>query len=129
MIKIKQLMTKNPVKIDANCTIREVVSAMEEKKLGSLLVSEGEKIVGIIEESDIIRKVISGDLVPYVTRASDVMSPHFLIDHEKMDDDASDMMSQKKVRHLVVTADSKVVGILSMFDLIKPVYGGKTFWT
>ncbi|MBI1820285.1 MAG: CBS domain-containing protein [Nitrospirae bacterium] len=129
MIKIKQIMTKNPVKVEAQKTVREVINLMAEKKLGSLLIRKGDDIVGIIEEADIIRKVLGKDLNPYVTKVEDVMSVPFVIDQEKTDNEASDMMFQNHVRHLAVTEDSKIIGIVSMYDLIRPVYGGKTFWT
>ncbi|MHB8482521.1 MAG: CBS domain-containing protein [Nitrospiria bacterium] len=129
MVKVKQIMTKNPVKVDAQKTVREVINLMAEKKLGSLLIRKGDDIVGILEEADIIRKVLGKDLNPYVTKVLDVMSVPFVIDQDKTDNDASDMMFQNHVRHLAVTADSKIIGIISMYDLIRPVYGGKSFWT
>ena len=129
MIKIKQIMTKNPVKVEAQKTVREVINLMSEKTLGCLLICKGDNIVGMIEEADIIRKVLGKDLNPYVTKAEEVMSVPLVIDQEKTDNEASDMMFQNHVRHLAVTEDSKIIGIVSMYDLIRPVYGGKTFWT
>ncbi len=129
MVRLKQIMTKNPVKVDSKTTIREAVSVMVEKKLGSLIVCKGEEIVGIIEESDIVRNVLAKDLNPYVVKVEEVMSVPYVIDQEKTDDEASDMMRQQKVRHLAVSSHAKVVGIVSMVDLIKPVYSGKSFWT
>ena len=129
MVKVKQIMTKNPVKVDAQKTVREAVNIMTEKKLGSLLVCKGNEIVGILEESDIIRNVLEKDLNPYVVKVEAVMSVPFVIDEEKTDDEASDMMFQRKVRHLAVSVDSKIGGIVSMQDLIRPVYTGRSFWT
>lgn len=129
MVLVKQIMTKNPVKVEASKTVREVITLMAERKLGSLLVCKGEDVVGILEEADIIRKLLGKDLNPYVTKVEEVMSTPFLIDQEKTDNEASDMMFQNHVRHLAVTADSKIIGIVSMYDLIRPVYGGKSFWT
>ncbi|MBI1824208.1 MAG: CBS domain-containing protein [Nitrospirae bacterium] len=69
------------------------------------------------------------DLNPYIVKVEDVMSIPFVIDEEKNDDEASDLMSQKKVKHLAVSSHSRIVGIVSMQDLIRPVYAGKSFWT
>jgi CBS domain-containing protein len=131
MVKLKQIMTKDPVKIDAGKTIREAINLMVEKKLGSVMVfkEKSGEIVGILEESDIIRNVLAKDLNPYVVKVEQVMSVPFVIDEEKSDDEASDLMSQKKVRHLAVSSHSKIIGIVSMQDLIRPVYSGKSFWT
>jgi CBS domain-containing protein len=128
MVKIKQIMSKNIFKVDSQKTIREVINIMAEKKLGSLLVQKGAEIVGILEEADIVRKVLGKDLNPYVTKVSDVMGNPILIDEDKTDNDASDMMFQHHTRHLAVTSGSKIVGIISMYDLIRPVYPDKTFW-
>lgn len=129
MVKVKQIMTKNPVKIDSKSTVREISTLMSEKRLGSVLVCKGDEIIGILEEGDIIRKVLAKDLNPYVTKVEDVMSVPFVIDENKSDDDASNMMFEHKVRHLAVSANSKIEGIISMYDLIRPIYGGKSFWT
>ncbi|MBI3594400.1 MAG: CBS domain-containing protein [Nitrospirae bacterium] len=131
MVKLKQIMTKNPVKIDSGKTIREAVTLMVEKKLGSVMVfhEKSGEIVGILGESDVVRNVLAKDLNPYIVKVEDVMSIPFVIDEEKNDDEASDLMSQKKVKHLAVSSHSRIVGIVSMQDLIRPVYAGKSFWT
>ena len=128
MVKLKEIMTKNPVKIDACSTIREAVNVMSERKLGSLLVHKGEEIVGMLEESNIVRNVVAKDLNPYVVKIEEVMAVPFLIDEEKTDEDASEMMNHHRVRHLAVSSNSRIVGIVSMVDLIRPVYSGKSFW-
>ncbi|MBI1822401.1 MAG: CBS domain-containing protein [Nitrospirae bacterium] len=129
MVKVKQIMTKNPVKIDANKTVREAINVMADKKFGCLMVCKGEEIVGVIEEADIIRKVLAQDLNYYVTKVEQVMSVPLIINEDKSDDEASDMMVEHKVRHLAVAEDSKVIGIISMYDLMRPIYSGKSFWT
>jgi CBS domain-containing protein len=129
MIKVKDIMTKNPVEVEAGKTVREAVQMMTEKSLGSLLVRKGREIVGILEESDILKKVLAKDLNPYVATAESVMSIPFVIDGEISDNEASDIMNQNKIRHLVVSDGSAIIGILSMQDLLRPVYAGKTFWT
>lgn len=128
MVKLKQIMTKNPVKIDSKKTVREAVNLLTEKKLGSLMVCRGEEIIGILEESSIVRNVVARDLNPYVVKVEEVMSDFQVIDEEKSDDEASEMMSQRRVRHLAVSSNSRIVGIVSMQDLIRPVYSGKSFW-
>ena len=128
MVKVKDIMTRIPVKLEADKTVREAIHLMTETKLGSLMVCQGRDIVGILEESDIIRNFLAKDLNAYVTPVKDVMSIPFVIDEERSDDEASDMMNQNHVRHLAVSSDSKITGIISMFDLIRPVYSGKSFW-
>ncbi|MHB8483034.1 MAG: CBS domain-containing protein [Nitrospiria bacterium] len=128
MVKIKEIMTRNPVKVDASKTVREAINIMAEKKIGSLIVCKGDEIVGILEEGDVVRNVLAKDLNPYVTKVEEVMSVPFIINEDRSDDEASDMMVERHVRHLAVSEDSKIIGLISMYDLIRPVYLGKSFW-
>ena len=129
MVKVKEIMTKNLVIVEANSVVREAIRIMSEKKLGSLLVRKGEEIFGILEEADIVNNILAKDLNLYVVKVETVMSIPFVIDEERTDNDASDMMFQNKVRHLVVSDGKRIVGVLSMADLLRPVYAGKSFWT
>jgi len=128
MMKITDIMTRNPVTIEGDKTVREAVHLMAETKLGSLMVCQDNEIVGILEEGDLIRKVMAKDLNPNLTRVTEAMSVPLIIDDQRSDDDASDMMKLHQVRHLAVSQDSQIVGIVSMFDLIRPVYLGRSFW-
>ena len=128
MVKIKQIMTKNPVKVDANKTVREAINIMSEKKIGSLLVYKGTEVVGILEEGNIIRNLLARDLNPYVVKVEQIMSVPFIIDEEKSDDEASDMMYKNRTRHLAVISGERITGIVSMQDLIRPVYTGRSIW-
>ena len=129
MVKVKEIMTKNPVKVDANKTVREAINIMTEKKIGSLLVYKENEIVGILEESDIIKNVLVRDLNPYVVKVETVMSVPFVIQENQTDNEASDMMFQRRVRHLAVSENGKIAGIISMQDLLRPIYAGRSFWT
>jgi CBS domain-containing protein len=127
MVKIKEIMSINLVTVEACTTVREAVYVMAREKLGSLLVSKGGEIVGVVEERDIIDGLVN-DLNPYVTAVEAIMSVPLIIDEEQTDNDGSDMMFQHKVRHLAVSDGEKIVGILSMADLLRPIYAGKSIW-
>lgn len=127
MQKVKEIMTTNPVKVEASQTVREAVKIMTEKKIGSIVVYRRGEIVGILEEGDILKNVLCKDLNPYVTKVEDVMSTLHTINEDKMDDEASQMMIEHSVRHITVSENSKVVGVISMFDLMRPIYSRKGF--
>lgn len=128
MIKVKEIMSKNLVEVEAGQTVREAISIMTEKNLGSLLIRKGKELVGILEDSDILKNVLAKDLNPYVATVESVMSIPFLIDGEKSDNDASDLMNKQKVRRLLVSDGSDIIGIVTMKDLIRPLYSGRSFW-
>ena len=129
MVSVKEIMTKILLSVEADTVVREAIQVMSEKKVGSVLINKGNDIIGILEESDIVKNILAKDLNLYKVKVEAVMSIPFVIDEERTDNDASTMMCQNKVRHLVVSDGKKIVGILSMADLIRPVYAGKSFWT
>lgn len=126
MVSVKKVMTKNPLKVDMTTTIREVAEIMKTKKVGSILVNQEDKTVGIITETDLCRRVIGEDRVPYITPVSQVMSsPVLTIQGDASIYDAQDLMDKHKIRHLLVLDDDEVVGLISIRDLIHPSYVGK----
>jgi CBS domain-containing protein len=122
-------MTRRLVSIDANKTVREAVQMMTDLKLGSLLVKRGNELIGILEETDIMRNLLAKDLNAYVVKVEAVMSIPFVIGEEKTDDDASDLMIKQNVRRLVVSDGNSIVGLISMRDLVRPVYAGRSLWS
>jgi len=122
-------MSKNLVVINADKTVREAVQMMADRNLGSLLVRKDGQIVGILEESDIIKNLLSKDLNAYVVKVETVMSVPYVIGEDMSDNDASDLMVKQNVRRLIVSDGYAIVGIISMKDLVRPVYSGRSFWS
>lgn len=126
MVSVKKVMTKNPLKVEMNTTVREVAEIMKTKRVGSILVNQEDKTVGIITETDLCRRVIGEDRIPYITPVSQVMSsPVLCIQCDASIYDAQDLMDKHKIRHLLVLDDEEVVGLISIRDLIHPSYVGK----
>jgi CBS domain-containing protein len=102
--------------------VLEATQTMAEKRIGSLLVLEAGEKVGIVTETDVVRKVIAACLPASSTRVGAVMNvPLIQIDIDSTARDASRLMAEKRIRHLAVTEDNKVVGLLSLRDLVKVV--------
>ena len=103
-------------------TVSEAAQTMAEKRIGSLLVLEAGHMVGIVTETDLVRKVLAVRLPATSTSVGAVMNaPLIQIDINHTVRDASRLMAEKRIRHLVVTEDHKVVGLLSVRDLVKMV--------
>ena len=103
-------------------TVLEAAQTMAEKRIGSLLVIEAGEMVGIVTETDVVRKVIASHLPASSTRVGAVMNyPLIQIDINRTVRDASRLMAEERIRHLAVTEDNKVVGLLSVRDLVKMV--------
>ena len=116
------LMHKAIETIESTRAVLEAAQMMAEKQIGSLLVIEAGEMIGIITETDLVRKVITSQLPAGSTSVMAVMNhPLIHIDINHTVRDASRLMAEHRVRHLAVTEEHKVVGLLSLRDLVKIV--------
>ena len=123
MIPVKRIMTKQIVQVKVGTTVAEAAKQMKEKGIGSLLIRKEHEILGIITEMDIVQKVVAEGADPSVKTVETIMStPLLTIEPEKSVVDANDMMDQYRVRHLGVTEGDEIIGIISVRDLLHPLY-------
>jgi CBS domain-containing protein len=116
------LMRTTMETIASERTVLEAAQTMAEKRIGSLLVIEAGEMVGIVTETDVVRKVIAARLPASSTRVGAMMSyPLIQIDINHTVRDASRLMAEERIRHLAVTENNKVMGLLSVRDLVKMV--------
>jgi signal-transduction protein with cAMP-binding, CBS, and nucleotidyltransferase domain len=119
---LRVLMQTTMETIASERTVLEVTQTMAEKRIGSLLVLKAGDMVGIVTETDVVRKVIAAGLPARSTSVGAVMNaPLIQIDINDTAREASRLMAEKRIRHLAVTEDNKVVGLLSVRDLVKVV--------
>ena len=122
MVTVDQLMAKSLVNMDAGMSAMEAAKLMKIHRVGSVLVKRDNRIVGIVTEPDIIRKVIGAERIPYYVRVEEIMSsPVVGIDSRRPLTEAADLMEQHGTRHLAVFNGGSVVGVLSVRDLLHPV--------
>ena len=122
MITVDSVMTRDLVDIQASMSTIEAAKLMKRYKVGSVLVRQDNRIIGIVTESDIIRKVVGADRVPYYIPVKDIMSsPIVGIDYRRPITEAADLMEQYGTRHLAVYNGEVIVGVLSVRDLLHPV--------
>ena len=103
MLTVDQLMTKSLVNIEYGRSAIEAAKLMKTHKVGSVFVQKDNRIIGIVTEPDIIRKVVGAERVPYYVPVEEIMSsPVIGIDWRRPITEAADMMEQYKTRHLAV---------------------------
>ncbi|MGZ8257744.1 MAG: CBS domain-containing protein [Methylotenera sp.] len=111
---------KEVISIAPHRPVFDALVVLAEYKIGALVVLEGEKLVGIFSERDYAREVILKGKSSKTTQISDVMTTKVLTGKPSDTvEQAMSIMAEKHIRHLPVVNNDKVVGMLSMGDLVK----------
>ena len=122
-------MDESNLNILPEATVVEAAKKMRDKKLGALIVSGGGQNLGIITETDLSRKVVAEELNPKDTKVKFVMAkPIISIESSSSMMSAFLKMGSNQIRHVAVTEDDLVMGILSMKDFVNyytKKFGGK----
>ena len=109
-------------------SVLHAVETMCGKKVGSLLVSEGGAPVGIITERDLMTDVVLARRDPATTRVEDVMATDVVcVDPSTPTEEAMAIMTERRCRHLPVVEGSKIVGVISIGDLVRWVSRNQEF--
>ena len=108
------------LKVDAESSVFEAVQLMVEKNVGSLLVTEGGDITGIVTERDYLRRVTLEARTDRETPVREIMSsPLIVASPETTVDECMALMTDRRIRHVPVVDDGSVVGVVSIGDLVK----------
>jgi CBS domain-containing protein len=108
------------LQIDADASVFEAVKRMVEANVGSLLVTEGGEITGIVTERDYLRRVTLEGRTDKETAVREIMSsPLVVVAPDTSIDECMALMTGRRIRHLPVVDSGQVVGIVSIGDLVK----------
>ena len=106
--------------ISPDATVYEAIEMMSNKNVGALLVMEGERLVGMISERDYTRKVFLRGKRSRETSVTEIMSTQLTTTRPQEGvEKCLRLMTDKHIRHLPVLDDDKVVGVISIGDLVK----------
>jgi len=109
-------------------TVFEALRIMADKGIGALLVKDGETIVGIVTERDYARKIALMGRTSTETLVRDVMTSSVLCVHPtQTSDECMQLMTGKRLRHLPVVDGDKLVGMISIGDLVKDIISEQKF--
>ena len=106
--------------IPIDSTVETAVSEMNRQRIGSVMVKEGDSCVGIFTERDVLTRVVAASRDPKTTPLSDVMTRDFQsICPDTSVEDAMQIMTDKRVRHLPILDGKKLVGMISIGDVTR----------
>lgn len=122
MVPVKSFMVpaEKFITIDRDVNVRDGAEIMRDSGIGSIFVTREGKIIGILTDTDLVRRLVAAGLDPTQTTVEQIMSaPILTIDENKTLLDANDLMAKEHVRHLGVSdKDGKLVGMISVRDLV-----------
>jgi CBS domain-containing protein len=114
------MMTRDIRAIAPTATLADAARMMRTARVGALLVLSEGSYIGVVSETDLVRKAMAERLDPEKEQVRSLMSsPVITIEIDRSAHDASDLMSEKGIRHLAITQDGQIVGLLSVRDLLR----------
>ena len=121
---VKDIMAQNPVTIDSERTVREAAVAMASSAVGCVLVTtkkdDHEKVIGIVTERDLVRKVLAKEDGASELKVKSIMSsPLIVVEPDATIEEAAKVMERNKVRRLPVVDQTGLAGVVAVSDLAK----------
>ena len=115
---VKDLMSTNVVSIDSEATVKDAASKMAQQEIGSLVIIEQNKPVGIVTERDLLSRVLALGRNAEATQVKTVMSKPLICASPDMDvTEATRFMVAKGIKKLPITQEGHLIGILTLTDL------------
>ena len=121
MVPVKSFMVPKEkfITVERDTDAQTAARIMRDRGIGSLFVTNGKEVVGILTDTDMVRRVVAAGADTHKTTVEQIMSaPILTIEEGKTLLDANDLMAQTHLRHLGVTRDGKLVGMISVRDLV-----------
>ncbi len=118
MATLGQLMTREISVISEESSLKEAAQQMQVQRIGSLLVEKNGEFAGIITETDVVRAVAESLDVSQLKVQGLMSSPIISLDKKLSPQYARDLMADRRIRHLAITEDGQIVGVISVRDLL-----------
>jgi len=121
MVPVKSFMVpvEKFVTVDRDTDVRKAAQVMRDRNIGSLFITRDKDVIGILTDTDLVRRVVAVGADAAKTPVEQIMSaPILTIEENKTLLDANDMMAAHHLRHLGVTRNGKLVGMISVRDLV-----------
>jgi len=132
MTSVASILKSKPVQavhtIAPGASVFDAVKLMAEKSIGALIVTEGDRVVGIITERDYARKIVLMSRSSKETPVRDIMTSAVMyVRPDQTTEDCMVLMTEKRLRHLPVMEGERLVGLISIGDLVKDIISEQRF--
>src|SRR5919108_1572206 len=115
---VREAMTEDPRSIGASAPVVEAARLMREQHIGSLPITDGEQLLGMVTDRDITTRVVAESSDPEATSVGDVCSRDVIsIEADKDHEEALELMARHQVRRLPVVESGRLVGIVAQADI------------
>jgi CBS domain-containing protein len=122
IVLVRDIMSKDVRVVRPDTSVKEVVATMNKFDIGSIVVVQGDRPVGIITERDILRRLVEPCLAPETLTARQIMtSPVLSISETANIEETAKLMARKRVKKLPVINNGKLVGMITYTDIVAKV--------
>jgi CBS domain-containing protein len=119
-LKVRDVMVREVITVDEDSSVKEAVDIMNEFQIGSLIVLERGKALGIVTERDFLRRVIAGAKDVVNTKVKEIMTTPLVVVEPSTDlEEAVKLMLKSKIKKLAVVDANKLVGIVTLTDIAR----------
>lgn len=119
-IRIRDIMNKSPVIINRKASVLDATKEMKSEKVGSIIITEDGNPIGVLTESDILRKIVAEEKDASKISVDEIMSsPPIVIGPDANIEEAVRMMGKNKIRRLPVVEDGKLIGMVTERDILQ----------
>ena len=117
-----RLKPRNVISISPDVNVIEALKLMAKENIGAVVVLQGDNLVGILSERDYARKVVLEGKTSSSTKVSEIMTTKVVtVEESQKVDDCMNIMTENHIRHLPVISGVKVLGLISIGDVLKQV--------
>jgi CBS domain-containing protein len=117
-VLVRDIMNSPVISASPSDTIKDIAIKMKEERIGSIVIMENEKAVGIVTDWDIVSNAVVKDIKPTMIKASDIMQKLHTIEGEEGITEAARILRQHNIKRLGVVYKNRLVGIISASDVI-----------
>ena len=117
-VLVRDIMNSPVVSASPNDTIHDIAKKMKEENIGSIVIMEKDKPVGIVTDWDIVSNAIVNDSKPSQIKAKDIMKEIYTIESEESITEAARLLRKHNIKRLGVVYKNRLVGIISSSDVI-----------